>query len=70
MRPIKLGLALFLFSILVACKIHYDKSIVCPSFEAKGVAVWKWDADTYFVLQCDGQHILINDTGCAVGEEH
>lgn len=51
---------------LAGCKVRYDKEINCPSFEAKGVAIWKWDGDTYFIQTADGQHFLVSDVGCVV----
>lgn len=63
--------ALLILGILLSagCKpIKYDQSIVCPDYAAHGVAVWRWDADTYLV-KTPASVARVNDTGCVVTEQ-
>lgn len=57
---------------LLGCHVEFNQEIKCPSFSASGVAVYRWDADSYVVVwppSYPGDHMerhIINDFQCEV----
>ena len=56
--------------VLAGCKPpKFDQMIVCPAFEARGVAIYLY-GDSYVVLFPDKTHVAVDRTECVVAAEH
>ena len=62
-------LALIAALVLTGCHLDFNQQIECPTYSATGVAVYKFDVDTYLVIYPPADprtRDLVNDSGCKV----